>query len=606
MRLTYSIITILFLIVSSCGKVNGRSYNPVSEHPRLLLHKGGEADVKTAINRIPEVKNIHDSIIRMCDRVVKWPLLERKLTGVRLLDVSREALRRIFYLSYGYRMTGDKRYADRAIKEMLNVCSFSDWHPSHFLDVAEMTMAVAIGYDWLYDVISPTDRKKIEKAVMEKAFKPNEIGKYNYFYRNRNNWNSVCNAGMVFGAAALADVFPEMRDELVGKCIEENPKALEAFAPDGGYPEGYGYWSYGTTSEVMLIDALQTAFGSDFGLSSADGFLNTVEFMTYMATPSGMCFNFSDSPSGAHDNPANWWFAAHSADSSLLYEELKYLKKGNMKLGELRLLPLVPIFASRLKSMEIKRPSSNFWFSRGETPVFIYRGGWDKPTDTYLGVKGGSPSTSHAHMDARSFVYEFDGVRWAADLGMPDYNFVEQKGVKLWDFSQDGQRWDIMRMRNDCHNTLTVDDSRHMVKSNALIVDTFSNMNRKGALVDLTATLGKVKSARREVSLDANDWLTVTDSINTGENGVRLLWTMVTPAHASVSGKEIVLEKDGKRMSLSFDAPYDVKPYIRPNTPMHDYDQPNGDFVRVGFTVDIPANMKTVFKSSLKPQATEN
>ena len=30
---------------------------------------------------------------------------------------------------------------------MLAIAQFADWNPSHFLDVAEMTMGMAIGYD---------------------------------------------------------------------------------------------------------------------------------------------------------------------------------------------------------------------------------------------------------------------------------------------------------------------------------------------------------------------------------------------------------------------------------------------------------------------------
>jgi hypothetical protein len=37
---------------------------------------------------------------------------------------------------------------------MLAAAAFSDWNPSHFLDVAEMTAALAIGYDWLYEEVS--------------------------------------------------------------------------------------------------------------------------------------------------------------------------------------------------------------------------------------------------------------------------------------------------------------------------------------------------------------------------------------------------------------------------------------------------------------------
>jgi len=33
----------------------------------------------------------------------------------------------------------------------LAAARFGDWNPKHFLDVAEMTFALAIWYDWLFD-----------------------------------------------------------------------------------------------------------------------------------------------------------------------------------------------------------------------------------------------------------------------------------------------------------------------------------------------------------------------------------------------------------------------------------------------------------------------
>ena len=43
------------------------------------------------------------------------------------------------------------KYLHLAETEMLAIYSFSDWNPSHFLDVAEMTMVVSIGYDLLFN-----------------------------------------------------------------------------------------------------------------------------------------------------------------------------------------------------------------------------------------------------------------------------------------------------------------------------------------------------------------------------------------------------------------------------------------------------------------------
>ena len=104
-------------------------------------------------------------------------------------------------------------------------------------------------------------------------------------------------------------------------------------------------------------------------------------------------------------------------------------------------MPCLLIFASRIDLDEVISPKGNTWHSIGTTPVYIYRSGWNYKTDTYLGVKGGTASTSHAHMDAGSFIYEQAGVRWAMDLGMQDYYSLESKGVDLWNTKQYSQRW---------------------------------------------------------------------------------------------------------------------------------------------------------------------
>ena len=80
--------------------------------------------------------------------------------------------RRILFLSYAYRITGDEIYFQRAEEELLTVCRFSDWNPSHFLDVAEMVLGVAIGFDWLYTKLSADSRRIISEAIMTKGLLP--------------------------------------------------------------------------------------------------------------------------------------------------------------------------------------------------------------------------------------------------------------------------------------------------------------------------------------------------------------------------------------------------------------------------------------------------
>ena len=76
-------------------------------------------------------------------------------------------------------------------------------------------------------------------------------------------------------------------------------------------------------------------------------------------------------------------------------------------------------------------------------------------------------------MDVGSFIYEKAGVRWAVDLGMHDYNRLEQAGVDLWNRSQDSERWDIFRIGAESHNTLIFNGKQHKVDGMAEIIETF-------------------------------------------------------------------------------------------------------------------------------------
>ena len=267
--------------------------NEIGGHPRILLKSNEEQAIQRLISKDIKMKSIHEHILHCADGIFQVHSLwsERK-SGKRLLAVSREALKRIYYLSYAYRMTENVKYAERAEKELLSVCDFTDWNPSHYLDVGEMTMAVAIGYDWLYDFLKDDTRKKIRSAIVEKAFDTAEAGG---FYNRVNNWNQVCNAGLVFGALAIYEDETEKAEHIIKKAVKTLPLSMDSYLPDGAYPEGYSYWGYGTGFEVTMLAAMESALGTDFGLSEHAGFMRSPYFMLYMTAPSGWCYNFCDS-----------------------------------------------------------------------------------------------------------------------------------------------------------------------------------------------------------------------------------------------------------------------------------------------------------------------
>ena len=99
---------------------------------------------------------LHARIIAAGEFELSAPPLEYKIVGPRLLAQSMAAINHIVTCGMAYRLTGDVRFAERARRDMLTASAFVDWHPSHFLDVAEMALAVGIGYDWLYPYLQPS------------------------------------------------------------------------------------------------------------------------------------------------------------------------------------------------------------------------------------------------------------------------------------------------------------------------------------------------------------------------------------------------------------------------------------------------------------------
>lgn len=584
----------------------------IVSHPRILLKEGEEKNIKQLINNSEEFNNVHQYILNSSDKILDLEPVERVLEGKRLLAVSREALRRIYFLSYTYRMTEDKKYAERAKKELLSVCNFKDWNPQHFLDIAEMITGVAIGYDWLYDYLPDEIRKKIRNAIIEKGILPARNTKNSWFYNSESNWNQFCNSGLIIGALAIYEDQPQMAQETINKSLESiNNYGMKVFEPDGAYPEGYTYWGGGTGFQVTMIEALLTALSNDYGMCNNINFMHSPYFMLLMMTPTGFCYNYGDSGTGVNLESAMFWFASKLKDESLLFHEYSHLLNLDkyLKNDVDRLLPNVLILSKNIDLNNMSSPKRNYWISEGVKPIYIYRGGWNSKDDVYLGIVGGAANVSHGHMDAGSFLFEKNQVRWAHELGLQSYSTLESKGVDLWNYSQTGQRWDVFRLGNRGHSTLIINDDKPNVNGAPQIIQTFETAEEKGAKLDLSSLFSNnLNKAIRKIILNRNNDLIVIDSVLTNSKHAKIRWQMVSQTDARIDGNGIVLFKNGHEMSLTVNITpkVDYKLMIWGNNKtdtneLHDYDQDNPGTCRVGFEIDEAAiNTNYEFKVLLE------
>ncbi|MDX9747664.1 MAG: heparinase II/III family protein [Paludibacter sp.] len=605
----FNIVTAFFLLFSF--NISAQNSTPVLKvelptHPRILLLEGEEDNIRNLFATGTLWSTLHTDILKESDRIIGLPLLERKQIGMRLLAVSREALRRIFFLSYSYRMTEDGKYAQRAEQEMLAVSDFRDWNPSHFLDVAEMTMGVAIGYDWLYHQLSDESRGIIRDAIIEKGLNPSLNEKHNWWLDAKHNWNQVCNAGITFGALAVYEHNPEFSRSLISRSATSIAKAMHDYAPHGAYPEGYAYWEYGTSFNVLFLSVVEKAYNSDFGLSAIDGFMGTSGYYQHMIGATNKSFNYSDCGDEFGLTPAMFWFADKSKTPSLLWNEINYLNPEYRKnhLAN-RLLPSVMIWAKDIATNNVEAPAQLVWTGGGTTPVALMRSSWTNPNAIYVGFKGGTAESNHAHMDVGSFIMEANGERWAMDFGKQDYQSLESKKLQIWTNNQESERWKVFRYNNFVHNTLTVNDKMHNVKGYAPLLAHSDNEKLMYASADISSLFaGELKSAKRAVAIISKKYVVVRDAVTaTADKEAVVQWRMLTDATVQLIGKnKIVLTKNGKTLKIKVNSKLPLQMKTWSTQSPNDYDADNSGTTLVGFELTVPAGESSTFDVSLIPE----
>ena len=259
---------------------------------------------------------------------------------------------------------------------------------------------------------------------------------------------------------------------------------------------------------------------------------------------------------------------SRTGDPTLLYPELRIMEATDYKrLCEERLFPMLLIALGGDAPARIDPPEGRYYQCGGTTPVFVYRSGWQSKEDAYLGVKGGLAMSSHSHLDQGSFYFESDGVTWATDLGMQDYNSLESKGVDLWDMTQDSERWSVFRIGPFSHNILTVNGHTPKVNhpvafSRTWTPDNRTRHDRVGAEMDLTELYAEdLDSCKRAVYLYGD--LEIVDLIQAGDSACTVRWAMCTEAKVSLqpdpdidlpgypfADHRIKLEADGRKRTL--------------------------------------------------------
>ena len=554
--LLFSLFIFHFSFLSSCSKKNTTEPAPPpaikltgiltslqQAHPRLLLTDTRLQELKSLSFSDTKLKKYADDVVALADKDLTKAVIEHILIGPRLLDKSRECLSRVYNLAFAYRWTGNEKYLNGAISNMKTVCAFADWNPSHFLDVGEMTHAVAIGYDWLYNKMDLQTRDYIKSRLIllglnegTKAYVANA-----WWFKSEFNWNQVCNSGLAIGALAVAETDPAISLSLLNNALTGLPFALKSYGPDGVWSEGPGYWEYATDYTVYGLASLKSALGDDFGLTKFPGMNLTGYFPIYSAGPTGYLLNYADagekSKLGAPDT--EMWLAGTYNNNH--FSDFVHGQLATSTANVFDVIWYRP-YANSAAQRDLDKyfdGSVQLWFSRGS---------WTDNTCLWTGIKAGYNKVNHAHLDLGNFEMDALGVRWARDLGSDDYNLPDYFGAL---------RYTYYRLESVSHNVPLLnglnqreDATSKFIKHAEAVPEPYSILDFTEAYKDFASSVQrgmKVVDGRKSILIQDEFVLAKSAAIS---------WGMTTDANIQlINNKEAELTLSGKKMTARILSP---------------------------------------------------
>lgn len=532
-----------------------------ASRPRLFVGEERLEQIKQLIATNDKAKEWYKLVETQCDKYLAQEPLPWIIEADGTLSMVQTREEMLMRLCFMYRITGDEKYAERAWREMEHFSTFRNWGRS-YLNVAGMLTAAATGYDWLYDWLTPEQKKVIADGMVKNGLikaKKDFSGQFGTptYIRNLDNWAIICNAGIMMACIAIADDGEEYA-EICADVFESAAMAFEyplkSFAPDGGWREGPMYYLYMVKSLQRILSTLDNALGTTFGYTESPGFKHAGWYVIDVCGPNGYNpMGDSGAPSkggkGApsiHGAQAFWWsdyFEEPELTSAYLVHKDSF---DNCYEGLTELLCINPEYmtAESTIPLDAKYDYIEYVAMRGNN--------WetDSRNAMWASFHGGINNFGHGHNDAGTFVFDALGERWATDLGSDSYSLPE------WGVSN-GKYYAV---RAEGHNVCVInpDDGFDQLPSTEIApITDYASLGTRGsyAVLDLTCVYShQATSAKRGFStMDGRQSLTIRDEFSLKEANSEIYWFMHAPVDdIQVFDTYAILTSNGKQLRVDF------------------------------------------------------
>ncbi len=537
--------------VKPAKPLSGESYvNNLVAHPRIFVQDWDE--MREKINSSYEAKMWYQNLKSAADGYLNSSATYNVNSRGNILESARAAEGRLQVLSFVYKITGDKRYFDKAYAEMLEYGTWPDW--SGFISslvTAEIMFGYACAYDWLYYDLTPEQRNTIRDIVKDLALRDMI---YNYegqrtstnFTTSTINWNPVCNACMIGTAFAFADEEPNLSEYILEKAPEFIINSLSPYAPEGGYPEGTMYWDYGTTFLCFAMDMLEYGFKDGFVLPEKykyytyPGIAETSDFPIYYNSSVGK-FDYGDASGGGVSSEVFYWMADRFNKPQYAWFENKVqFDRGSYLSGYSAIFALASYDPNNATVAPGVFSLDKFYSSDEKVNGITMRSSWDGDQELYAAMQGGNNAENHMHWSLGTYVIDYHKKRFVDEDLQTDYALK-------------GGKETIYYKRAEAHNTLIINPTTaadQEPSAVAKVIRSGSSDNTAFGIMDMTPTNKDFKDAKRGMMMtDNRSRVIIQDEVKATKTS-EFYWFANTGAGVKIAkdGKSAILNRDGEEM----------------------------------------------------------
>ena len=354
-----------------------------------------------------------------------------------LLELDFSADNNFFREAFIYVVTGDRARgasAKRAVMAMTEEEYWNDFVDGEerlgFLKAGRLTAWMSLAYDWLYELLSESEREKIRVAIAEKGCVPLYRSLYGFKYPDtvtgwsfasyaprtprydldmsrwpeilaKNNFRAIINGGLTLGSIVL-DGHDERAAEWQEMVLESIVLTNDLLKDDGSYDEAVSYLNYAMTYQQHAMEGARRKLGFDF--FDTANFQGMMDYVLAMYLPSDIYGNgsiaFGDAGNSLQSQ-VSLWVASEARDGLSQYIALNLSDH-----HPLSLLYYDP-------TVEAERPSPSSHFTELDLDWIISRSGYDRD-DFVIAMRSGEPM-NHEHGDRNSIQLKSHGEILLAD-----------------------------------------------------------------------------------------------------------------------------------------------------------------------------------------------